>query len=153
MLVIRHDLFKKNIEHDPVVILEFTLDVHFESRFWSERTCFFNRKFKMARMKNTKRGIGSSQRGQQRGVAAAKYPQKQKEKEKDAGKEKKDNPDEPQASTSKATPPDLNIKSGAPKQKMDPAMKLTMQQKILKEQKSMDLCCSKHFFVKSKVFF
>ena len=57
------DLFKKNLEHDPVVILEFTLDVHFESRFWSERTCFFHRKINMARMKNMERGIGRGQRG------------------------------------------------------------------------------------------
>ena len=91
----------------------------------------------MARTKNTQRGIGRGQRGRQRGVAAAKFPQKEKEKE-----------DEPVASSSKATPPDLNIKSGAPKRKQDPPMKLTMQQKILREQKSTDLCCSKHFFVK-----
>ena len=58
-------------------------------------------------------------------------------------------PDKPMAaSTSKVTPPDLKIKSGAPKQKQDPPMKLMMQQKILKEQKRTDVCCSKRFFVK-----
>ena len=64
---------------------------------------------------------------------------------KNVGKEKKD---EPVASTSKATPPDSKIKSGAPQWKKDPPMKLTIQEKILKEQKSTDLCCSKHFFAK-----
>ena len=136
MFALHHDLFKKNLEHDPVVILEFTLDVHFESRFRSERTYFFFiRKIKMVRMKNTQRGIGRGWRGRQRGVAAAKFPKKEKE-------------DEPVASTSKATPPDPNIKSGAPKRKQDPLMKLMMQQKILRKQKITDLCCSKHFFAK-----
>ena len=83
------------------------------------------------------RGIGRGQRGQQRGVAAAKFLQKEKEKE-----------DEPAALTSKATSPVLNIKSGTPKRKQDPPMKLMMQQKILREQKSTDLCCSKCFFAK-----
>ena len=83
MSVIHHDLFKKNVEHDPVVILKFTLDVHLESRFWSVRTYFFSRKINMVRTKNTKRGIGRGWRSQQRGVAAAKYPQKEKEKEVD----------------------------------------------------------------------
>ena len=107
---------------------------------------FFHRKFQMVRTKIMKRGIGSSWRGGQCGVTVAKFPQKEKEKEKDDVRE--DNPDEPQALTLKATSPDPNIKSGAPKRKMDPPMKLTMQQKILKKQKCTDLCCSKHFFTK-----